>query len=195
MAPWLNHLSTVGADVVIQSKASTNGHTRERAGIDDLTGTWNRAGFIAAATPMFLSCQRREAPVSLAFFEFHTDAGYAADPKTVEQILVGMGELMRKAFRASDVVGRVDPRRFVVLLADCTDEALAAIDGVRALDRRRPRRNGSRSPREWSAARRAKHSRTCCARRKRGPWSSSPAAEPPTAADAATGLAARKLRW
>jgi GGDEF domain-containing protein len=118
---------------VIQSKASTNGHTRERAGIDDLTGTWNRAGFIAAATPMFLSCQRRAAPVSLAFFEFHTDAEYTADPKTVDQILVGMGDLMRRAFRASDIVGRVDPRRFVVLLADCTDEALAAIDGVRAL--------------------------------------------------------------
>jgi GGDEF domain-containing protein len=46
---------------------------------------------------------------------------------------MGMAELTRKAFRASDIAGRVDPCRFVVLLTDCTDEALAAIDGVRAL--------------------------------------------------------------
>ncbi len=45
-----------------------------------------------------------------------------------------MGELMRKAFRASDIVGRIDPMRFAVLLPDCTDEALAAVDGVRALN-------------------------------------------------------------
>ena len=46
---------------------------------------------------------------------------------------MAMGELMRKAFRASDVVGRIEPLRFAVLLPDCTDEALAAVDGVRML--------------------------------------------------------------
>jgi GGDEF domain-containing protein len=117
----------------MQSGTSTNGRTRQKPGIDDLTGVWNRAGFVAAATPMFVSCQRREAPVSLAFFEFHTDSAIAADLTTVDQVLMGMADLMRKAFRASDIVGRVDPLRFVVLLTDCTDEALSAIDGVRAL--------------------------------------------------------------
>ena len=117
----------------MHSRTHTNGHTREKPAIDELTGTWNRAGFIAAATPMFASCQRREAPVSLAFFEFHAGLACAADPRTVDQVLMAMGDLMRKAFRASDIVGRVDPLRFVVLLPDCTDEALAAIDGVRAL--------------------------------------------------------------
>ena len=117
----------------MQSGISTNGRTRARAGLDDLTGVWNRAGFILAATPMFVSCRRREAPVSLAFFEFHTDAAVAADLRTVDQVLMGMADLMRKAFRASDILGRVDPLRFVVLLTDCTDDALSAIDGVRAL--------------------------------------------------------------
>ncbi len=46
---------------------------------------------------------------------------------------MAMGELMRKAFRASDVVGRIESLRFAVLLPDCTDEALAAVAGVRAL--------------------------------------------------------------
>lgn len=120
---------------MIQSKSSTNGHTREyeRAGIDDLTGLWNRAGFIAAATPVFVSCQRRAAPISLAFFDFHADAAMAADLTTVDQVLMGMADLMRRAFRASDVPGRIDRLRFAVLLTDCNDDALAAIDGVRAL--------------------------------------------------------------
>ena len=30
----------------------TNGHSTQAVGIDDLTGVWNRAGFIAAANPM-----------------------------------------------------------------------------------------------------------------------------------------------
>jgi GGDEF domain-containing protein len=117
----------------MRSKTSTNGHTRQKPGIDELTGAWNHAGFVAAATPLLLSCQRRDAPVSLAFFEFRADAAVAADPATVDQVLLGMAELTRKAFRATDVVGRVDPLRFVVLLPDCTDDALNAIDGVRAL--------------------------------------------------------------
>jgi GGDEF domain-containing protein len=116
----------------MRSKTRTNGHTRQKPGIDELTGAWNRAGFVAAASPMLLSCQRRAAPVSLAFFQFHADAA-VMDPKTVDQVLLGMAELTRKAFRATDIVGRVDPLRFVVLLPDCTDDALNAIDGVRAL--------------------------------------------------------------
>jgi GGDEF domain-containing protein len=118
---------------VIRNKARTNGHTRQTVGIDKLTGAWNRAGFIAAATPIFASCERRKSPIALAYFEFHLSEAAAADQTTIDRVLMSMVELMRKAFRASDIVGRVDKLRFAVLLADCTDEALAAIDGVRAL--------------------------------------------------------------
>ena len=118
---------------MIRNKARTNGHTRQTAGIDKLTGVWNRPGFVAAATPMFVSCQRRESPIALAYFDFHVIDATAADDPTIDRILMAMAELMRKAFRASDIIGRVDRLRFAVLLSDCTDEALAAIDGVRAL--------------------------------------------------------------
>jgi diguanylate cyclase (GGDEF)-like protein len=108
---------------------------RQPAGIDELTGVWNRSGFVAAATPMFRSCQRRDAPVALAYFDFYVDGTTIPTPgdPTVDRVLVAMSELMRKAFRASDIVGRIDPLRFAVLLPDCTDEALAAVDGVRTL--------------------------------------------------------------
>jgi diguanylate cyclase (GGDEF)-like protein len=119
----------------MKTKPRTNGHNRDTIGIDELTGVWNRAGFIAAATPMFKSCQRREAPIALVYFDFYVaDATteITANP-TVDRVLMAMGALMRKAFRASDIVGRIDVLRFAVLLPDCTDAALAAIDGVRAL--------------------------------------------------------------
>ncbi len=131
----------------MRTKGQTNGHNvqiaekvqsgpRPRAGVDELTGVWNRAGFVAAATPMFRSCQRRKAPVALAYFDFYVDDVTIAVPgdPTVDRVLATMGELMRRAFRASDIVGRLDSLRFAVLLPDCTDDALAAVDGVRMLN-------------------------------------------------------------
>jgi len=112
-----------------------NGHTSETVGIDDLTGVWNRAGFVAAATPMYVSCQRRESPIALAYFDFdHADSARSLEQDaTIDRVLMMMAGQLRKAFRASDLVGRIDTLRFAVLLTDCTDEALAAVDGVRAL--------------------------------------------------------------
>jgi diguanylate cyclase (GGDEF)-like protein len=120
---------------VIRTNARTNGHTHESAGFDALTGVWNRNGFVAAATPMFLSCRRRGAPMALAYFDF--DAGdrspaFALDA-SMDLVLMTMAEQMRGAFRATDIVGRVEPLRFAVLLTDCTDAALKAVEGVRVI--------------------------------------------------------------
>jgi GGDEF domain-containing protein len=121
--------------VMSGGQAPTNGSTVETIGFDELTGVWNRPGFIAAATPMFLSCQRRAAPMALAYFDFHrADMNKSiALNATMQQVLVAMASQMRKAFRASDVIGRIDQLRFAVLLADCTNEALHAVEGVRAI--------------------------------------------------------------
>ncbi len=120
----------------MRTKPKTNGHSRETVGIDDLTGVWNQAGFIAAATPIFRSCQRREAPIALAYFDFYsTDSSISLtqDP-TIDRVLDGDGRADAQG------VPRLRPRRpasssmrFAVLLPDCTDDALAAVAGVRAL--------------------------------------------------------------
>jgi len=125
--------------VVSRTKArvngQTNGHLPDAVGIDELTGVWNRAGFVAAATPMYVSCQRRNSPIALAYFDFdHADSSRSPEQQaTIDRVMMMMAGQLRKAFRASDLVGRVDTFRFAVLLTDCTDEALAAVDGVRAL--------------------------------------------------------------
>jgi GGDEF domain-containing protein len=107
----------------------------EKVGIDDLTGVWNRAGFLAAATPMFVSCQRRHAPVTLGYFDIRT-AGTtrpAADNARLDNALRAIAQQMGKTFRDCDVIGRIDRFRFAVLFADCTDDTLGAIEGVRAV--------------------------------------------------------------
>ena len=120
---------------MVASKTRTNGHTRPIVGIDELTGVWNRAGFVAAATPMFVSCQRREAPIALAYFDFKSanTTRSAAENAAIDQVMLAMAGQIRAAFRGSDIIGRVDTFRIAVLLADCTEAALAAVEGVRAL--------------------------------------------------------------
>ena len=118
-----------------KATARDQGPTAQKVGFDEATGVWNRAGFIAAATPLYVSCQRRNAPSALAYFDFHTpdSARTASDDAMIERVLAAMAQEMRKAFRASDIVGRVDVFRFAVLFADSTDETLAAVEGVRAV--------------------------------------------------------------
>jgi len=120
---------------VIRTNARTNGHTSESVGFDALTGVWNRSGFVAAATPMFLSCRRRGAPMALAYFDFDP-GGSSPDLEldaSMDLVLMAMAQQMRGSFRATDIVGRVEPLRFAVLLTDCTDAALKAVEGVRVV--------------------------------------------------------------
>jgi GGDEF domain-containing protein len=119
-----------------RANGQTNGHAAQTVGIDELSGAWNRAGFVAAANPLFVSCQRRGAPVALAYFDLHASdrAQSVEKDAAVDRVVVALAEQLRKAFRASDVIGRVDTACLAVLLSDCTDAALEAVHGVRALE-------------------------------------------------------------
>jgi diguanylate cyclase (GGDEF)-like protein len=71
--------------------------------------------------------------MALAYFDFDELSYSLAHDVAMEHVLMTMAEQMRSAFRATDVIGRVESRRFAVLLTDCTDEALNAVEGVRAV--------------------------------------------------------------
>ncbi len=81
-----------------------------------------------------ISCQRRESPIGSTYFDFDSDetTRSAEQSAMIDRILMTMPPSSAR-HPASDLVGRVDTFRFAVLLTDCTDEALAAVDGVRAL--------------------------------------------------------------
>ncbi len=112
----------------------TNGRVTPGVGTDELTGVWNAAGFVAAAKPIFASCRRRGAALALAYFDFDGAATHEPAHNTaVDGALVAMADALRTAFRSCDVIGRVDTLRFAVLLPDCTDEALTAVEGMHAV--------------------------------------------------------------
>jgi GGDEF domain-containing protein len=106
---------------------------RPVTGYDEVTGVWNPLGFAAAAGSLFMSCKRRAAPMALAVFQFRTVTNRPDADDSIEAAMVAMAGLMRNAFRDCDVVGRVDTSSLAVFLGDCTDDALAAVEGVRSL--------------------------------------------------------------
>jgi GGDEF domain-containing protein len=118
-----------------QTNALASHRPVEKVGLDQLTGVWNRAGFIAAATPMYVVCQRRAAPATLGYFDIRSSAEThsGADNAKLNGVLKAVAGQMGKTFRDCDVIGRIDALRFAVLFADCSDAALGAIEGVRAV--------------------------------------------------------------
>jgi len=121
----------------MRAKARAERHTRERPAFDGLTGVWNNAGFVAASAPLFVSCKRRGTPVALAYFDLEFESGELIvrpdhDP-TTRRVLANTAEQLRRTFRASDVVGRLSPTRFAVLLTDCADDVVATVEGVQSL--------------------------------------------------------------
>jgi diguanylate cyclase (GGDEF)-like protein/PAS domain S-box-containing protein len=109
---------------------------------DELTGLFNRRGFLATARERLAAAQGMEAPSVLLYLDLDDfkaindahghDAGDAA--------LVEMAGALRAAFRTTDVIGRLGGDEFVVLATHCPPSEAA---GMRArLDAALARRNG-----------------------------------------------------
>jgi GGDEF domain-containing protein len=109
--------------------------TVDPVGIDEGTGVWNRGGFIAAASPMLASCVRRNASAALACFDVDTSGTgrSQADNLLLTGALIALADQLRKAYRSSDVIGRVGTYRLVVLLTDYVEVPVGIVEGVRAL--------------------------------------------------------------
>ena len=99
------------------------------ASVDDLTRIPNRRGFVMTAQNSISLCARQGLPVSLVYFDldkfktindrFGHDEG--------DQALIAFADLMRKAFRESDVFGRIGGDEFVALLTDAGDNRPAEV--------------------------------------------------------------------
>ena len=90
------------------------------ATIDELTQISNRRGFIALSTHALNLCKRLEKPASLFFFdldlfkEINDRYGHAEG----DRALIGFSQILKEAFRESDVIGRLGGDEFVVLLTN-----------------------------------------------------------------------------
>ncbi len=106
------------------------------ATMDELTKLSNRRGFEALAQHALNVCTRMDMPATLLFFDLNDFKlvndrfGHAEG----DNALATFAELLRNAFRDSDVIGRLGGDEFVVVLTNSNeDESAAAIGRLRAL--------------------------------------------------------------
>jgi len=102
---------------------------------DEVTGLYNRRGFLGAAKYLVALSERREAPLALAYFAFENldllDAQFG--PEIAPRLLTITAEMLTKRFRVCDVLGRIDTGVFAIVLPDCTDAITSTVEGVRDL--------------------------------------------------------------
>ncbi|ELS31194.1 MULTISPECIES: sensor domain-containing diguanylate cyclase [Pseudanabaena] len=109
----------------------------QMATIDELTQISNRRGFIALALHSLNLCKRLNKPASLFFFdldlfkEINDRYGHAEG----DRALIGFSQILKDAFRESDVIGRLGGDEFVVLLTNTNRAAsnllLSRLENIR----------------------------------------------------------------
>jgi diguanylate cyclase (GGDEF)-like protein len=83
---------------------------------DEVTGLHNRRGFQMVAWQILRQARRDGLAFSIMFIELENAAEIQSGfgPEVGEEALVEMAEVLVAAFRATDVVGRVDPAQFAL---------------------------------------------------------------------------------
>jgi diguanylate cyclase (GGDEF)-like protein len=98
--------------------------------IDELTGLYNRRGFMALAEQQMRLAQRASRALMLAFADLdglkviNDTFGHSAG----DEAIIRAAEALRKTFRNSDIIGRMGGDEFTVLLVDATDDGRQIID-------------------------------------------------------------------
>ena len=120
-------------------------HIREIAFQDPLTRLFNRRGFAIVAGHQLMLAQRTKSPMVLVFADIihleNINQGYGYEEGDI--VLLEIAEIMKKAYRRSDVMARLDADEFLLLAISCADEnAPRLVDRWKAmLDDLRARKN------------------------------------------------------
>lgn len=111
-------------------------YLEENETLDQLTGLWNRRMFVERLIDEVARYDRYGIPVSLMMVEVdqlaatRDERGAAA----ADKLLAGIGDLLRKALRVTDLPSRYDTNRFAVILPSMRKtSAFAVAEKVRAL--------------------------------------------------------------
>ncbi len=87
---------------------------------DELTGLFNRRRFLTLAEYALLTAQRRQEPVSLAFVDLdrfkHINDTWGHEEG--DRALIAIADLMKAAFRESDILARQGGDEFIILFAN-----------------------------------------------------------------------------
>lgn len=97
--------------------------------VDELTGLYNRRGFLTLATQQLKLCDRTLRPALVVFVDLdgmkriNDELGHEFG----DQALVETASTMRQCFRYSDVLARLGGDEFVALAIDAAEDTVAAI--------------------------------------------------------------------
>ncbi|HTW98486.1 MAG TPA: sensor domain-containing diguanylate cyclase [Acidimicrobiales bacterium] len=96
--------------------------THYRACLDEVTGVYNRRGFIAIGRNALARAAQRGTPLSLAYVDVDglKTVNDAHGHTMGDHALLAVAQALRSTTRASDVIGRLGGDEFSLLLFDCT---------------------------------------------------------------------------
>jgi diguanylate cyclase (GGDEF)-like protein len=139
LAQWQDQILSIGSAVTVSIAAHIAFRRSERrleetkaqlalaAAVDELTGVYNRRGFVMVAQQVLRRAAHVRLPVTLLFLDVDSmkvvndNSGHAAG----DEMLRELGEVLRTTFREADVLGRLGGDEFCVLMVG-TQEHLAA---------------------------------------------------------------------
>lgn len=130
---WLAATHAVGSHLARALRYAIERHRlqrtlRELSLTDDLTGLYNRRGFLTLSDH-HLKLARRTRGLLLARADIgglrriNTEFGYQEGDRALQSA----AEILRHTFRVSDVIARLSADEFAVLVLDATDETAAVI--------------------------------------------------------------------
>jgi len=98
--------------------------------VDELTGLYNRRGFLALAEQQMKLAQRTSKPLTLAFADLDNLKGIndTYGHNSGDEAIIRAAEALRRAFRNSDIIGRMGGDEFTVLMVDSGEEGRTIID-------------------------------------------------------------------
>ena len=117
-----------------------------RSVIDDLTGLYNRRGFVGLAERQLRLAERRKQPAVLVFADLdglksvNDTEGHAAG----DRLLVDAASVLREVCRESDIIARIGGDEFAILALDSGREGEQRLTA--AIERARAERHASGGP-------------------------------------------------
>ncbi len=137
-AAAMQHLATLDA---VEGSARdrlrlevANARLLDLSRIDELTGLWNRRGFLHLASQQLARLERGGGQGALVYLDLDgmkavNDAG---GHEAGDALLVAVADALRDTCRAGDVVGRIGGDEFVVMADDAGEGARRLVDRLRA---------------------------------------------------------------
>jgi len=97
--------------------------------IDELTGLQNRRGFLSLAKQQLKLANRAKKPFILFFLDLDNlkEINDQAGHQEGDNALIETGELLKKTFRESDILGRIGGDEFVAMALDAQKKAYVSI--------------------------------------------------------------------